>query len=259
MNDGIYRDLADIYDELMNDVPYSRWIEYVEKTFRRFDADPALVLDLACGTGTISLGLAERGYNVIGVDRAQKMIERAEAKRKVGENPQFFCQDLSSMDLPEIQADAAVCLFDSLNYITDYNDLCRAFKCTARHLNPGALFVFDVNTELALAEELFTQDNLADKNTNLYYVWKSRYDKEERLSRVKMLFFMRQPDGNYRTLEEEHWQRAYLPEELISGLELAGFSVEGLHDEATLRQVGANTERMYVIARRNEAGIDIKY
>jgi SAM-dependent methyltransferase len=141
LNDGIYRDLADIYDELMNDVPYSRWIEYVEKTFRRFDADPALVLDLACGTGTISLGLAERGYNVIGVDRAQKMIERAEAKRKVGENPQFFCQDLSSMDLPEIQADAAVCLFDSLNYITDYNDLCRAFKCTARHLNPGAIIL----------------------------------------------------------------------------------------------------------------------
>ncbi len=74
-----------------------------------------------------------------------------------------------------------------------------------------------------------------------------------------MLFFIRQPDGNYQTLEEEHWQRAYLTEELIFGLEMAGFSVEGLHDEATLRPAGAKTERMYVIARRNKAGIDINY
>ncbi|MDD3925280.1 MAG: class I SAM-dependent methyltransferase [bacterium] len=250
MNDGIYRDLADIYDHLMGDVPYARWIEYVEKTFRRFKVNPSLILDLACGTGTVSLTLAGRGYRVIGVDRARKMIERAEAKRKADANPCFICQDLCSMNLEGVSADAAVCLFDSLNYITDYDDLCRAFVCAAGHLKPGALFVIDVNTELALAEELFTQDNLSEKNANLYYVWKSRYDAEKRLCRVKMLFLTRQPDGNYRTLEEEHWQRAYRPEELIAGLESAGFLVEGLFDEATFRHAGDGTERMYVIARR---------
>lgn len=147
-----YSALAAHYDALTDDVQYDAWADYAEHIFARLGVSPKLVLDLACGTGSLSLRMAQRGYEMIGVDLSPDMLAAAAEKAYAFEperRPIFLCQDMAQLDLYGT-IDAALCCLDSVNYVTDENALARAFSRVSLFLNPGGVFLFDVNTEFKL-------------------------------------------------------------------------------------------------------------
>ncbi|HZT44123.1 MAG TPA: methyltransferase domain-containing protein [Chthonomonadaceae bacterium] len=243
--------VAPLYDELMNGVPYRQWIVYLRSLLVQWRAIPRRVLDLACGTGNVTELLAEEGYEVTGVDIAPAMI--AEARRKAAEKDlsiDYFVQDAAELSLPGRHFDLCVSLFDSLNYIIDPERLARAIKRVAAHLTPDGLFIFDLNTEFALQNKFFDQDNL-DSDDRLRYDWDSAYSPHTRLCSVHMRFWYRDDDGRERAFEEVHWQYAYRTEEILAMLRAAGFTQIATYQAYTLKPPGPLSDRIFYVARKS--------
>lgn len=246
------------YDDLMRDVPYKMWVRYIQDLLRKLDNTFAFnrVIELACGTGTVAFEFAQRGCEVVGVDISPGMVQVAlEKGRKLGlsEQVRFYVQDITELDLPnEPPFDLAICLFDSLNYITDPNRLAQVFARTILHLRPGGYFVFDLNSEYALRENLFDQDNLeADENkTPVYYFWRSHYDESKRLCRVDMWFAVKDERGDWLRFKEVHWQRAYSIDEIRRMAESAGWEWVKVLDAYTYRPPHEESERWYFVLRK---------
>jgi SAM-dependent methyltransferase len=240
-----FTDVAAVYDDLMSVVPYSYWVDYVETLWERFGAAPRSVLDLACGTGNVLLELQERGYEVAGVDNSAAMLE--EARRKAGPAVPLFCQDVRHLELGRT-FDAAVCLFDSLNYLLGDGDLQAASAAVRQHLVPGGTFTFDMNSVRALEIGMFDQRGTG-RDARLQYVWKSEYDPGTRLCRIAMEFTLQGPEGT-RVFHETHVQRGYTQTEILAALEAAGLDLLGRFDAFSLEPPTARSDRYHFIAHR---------
>jgi SAM-dependent methyltransferase len=246
------------YDTLMQDVPYRMWVSYIVDLLRRLDSAFRFrrVLELACGTGTVALEFARKGCQVVGVDLMEGMVEVAREKaRKMGltRRARFYVQDIAKLHLPdEPPFDLALCLFDSLNYITDPTKLSRVFLRTFAHVRAGGYFVFDLNSEFALREHLFDQDNLDEdeEQTTLYYFWRSEYDPQKRLCRVDMWFAAKEARGDWRRFREVHWQRAYTIEEVRQMATAAGWRWVKVLDAYSYQPPHPESERWYFVLRR---------
>jgi SAM-dependent methyltransferase len=246
------------YDTLMGDVPYRMWVSYIVDLLRRLDSAFRFrrVLELACGTGTVALEFARKGCQVVGVDLMEGMVEVAREKaRKMGltRRARFYVQDIAKLHLPdEPPFDLALCLFDSLNYITDPTKLSRVFLRTFAHVRAGGYFVFDLNSEFALREHLFDQDNLDEdeEQTTLYYFWRSEYDPQKRLCRVDMWFAAKEALGDWRRFREVHWQRAYTIEEVRQMATAAGWQWVKVLDAYSYQPPHPESERWYFVLRR---------
>lgn len=245
------------YDVLMRDVPYRMWVRYIRELLRRLDAGFHFrhVLELACGTGTVALEFARQGSVVVGVDISEGMVRVAQSKaRQMGlaHRARFYAQDIAALTLPnEMLFDLAVCLFDSLNYITDPKKLAKVFAVTFRHLRPGGYFIFDLNTEYALTAHLFDQDNLDEDDAPIYYFWKSHYDPEKRLCRVDMWFAVRDRQGKWFRFKEVHWQRAYQIGEIRAMAEEAGWRWVKVLDAYSFHPPDPESERWYFVLKKH--------
>src|SRR5437868_13018046 len=165
--------VAPHYDRLMRDVPYRMWVRYLKQLLEVHEFEPKRVLDLACGTGTVTEMLARSGYDVVGVDLSQGMIEEARRKAIRSELPlEYHVQDAAEMELPGKPFDLCVSFFDSVNYITEPKALQSAFHKVSAHLVPGGLFIFDINSAFALENGFFDQENTSTDDV-LRYVWRS--------------------------------------------------------------------------------------
>lgn len=251
-----YGPLAAYYDVLMTHVDYSAWVSFALARLglpARVDAAgsslPApRVLDLACGTGTIAVELARRGYRVIGLDISEEMLAVADAKaREAGVEVFFTCQDLRAFRLPE-EADAAVCLFDSLNYLTSPKELGEALECVARALRPGAPFLFDLHTEVRLRE--YGENTYGYSGDAVAYLWESEYDEEQRLCTMSLTLFAREPDGRYARFDEVHEERAHTRDEVEAALRQGGFELLNIFGELTARPPTPREGRVFYLARR---------
>ncbi len=258
--------LARHYDLLMRGVPYRMWVRYITELLGRLDADFRFrrVLELACGTGTVALEFAQHGCDVVGVDISEDMVQVAREKAaKMGwaKKARFYPQDIAQLSLPsEPPFDLAVCVFDSLNYITEPNRLAKVFVQTFLHVRGGGYFVFDLNSEYALRENLFDQDNLdedfderqgtGDEEKAIYYFWKSRYDETTRLCRVDMWFAVRDERGDWQRFKEVHWQRAYAIDEIKAMAEGAGWQWVKVLDAYSYHPPHDESERWYFVFRR---------
>jgi len=242
--------IAPHYDALMRGVPYRQWVRYLDQLLQMRGVKPRRVLDLACGTGAVSEILEASGYDVTGVDLSEQMIESARQKaEKKRLRIDYFVQDAARMELPGPPFDLCVSLFDSLNYILDPADLCSAIERVHAHLTPGGLFIFDINSEFALVNSFFDQDNLYS-NDRLRYVWRSSYDAESRLCTIRMRFFLRDRRGVDQEFQENHVQFAYREEELRAMLEEAGFTGVETYHAYSPRPVGPTTDRIFFVAQR---------
>ncbi|MGQ9523942.1 MAG: class I SAM-dependent DNA methyltransferase [Armatimonadota bacterium] len=243
-----FTEIAPWYDDLMANVPYESWVQYVETLVSRYDLRPRSVLDLACGTGRVSRILAQRGYEVVGVDGSPGMIQQAVA-RNADLDVTFYCQRMQDFDLNR-QFDLVICLFDSLNYLTDPNDLQQAFCRVAEHLRPGGLFIFDMNAEAAFELDLFTQSNL-DRNRKIQYAWRANYNRRTRICEVQMRFRVSEGTGR-REFHEVHRQRCYSVGEVRLALRNAGLNCLEVLEAFTLRPARKTSDRIYFVARRDE-------
>jgi ubiquinone/menaquinone biosynthesis C-methylase UbiE len=246
--DHQFDEIAFLYDELMAGVPYRGWVEYLHRVLQQYKCQPKTVLDLCCGTGTVSLILARMGYEVSGVDISSGMIDYARRKAEgQGLSVTFDVQDAARLRLGKRFA-LVISLFDSLNYILDASDLQNAFYRASEHLDPGALFIFDMNTELALSGRFFDQSNYGS-GAPVIYDWRSTYDEDARLCTVYMNFIYRRA-GAERRAKIVHYQRAYDIPEVIRMLESAGLSTLAVYDGYTLKKASARSDRVFFVARK---------
>jgi len=239
-------DIAEHYDALMSGVPYRLWVDYIEEILRRLHYDPHTVLDVTCGTGTVAELLAERGYEVVGADISPEMIEIARRKASEMElDIEYHVSDAAELSLGR-EFDLAISLFDSLNYITDESRLALAIQRTGEHVVPGGYFIFDVNTEYALAHGFFNQTNLGSYPR---YVWTSHYDKASRICTVTMVFEVME-NGQPRQFTEIHKQKAYKLDELDAMLEVAGFETINRFHAYKFKQPTRRSDRVFFVARK---------
>jgi len=233
------------YDDLMNGVPYHLWVNYIEGILGRMDYHPLTVLDVACGTGNVSELLANKGYEVVGIDIAPEMIVVAKGKKG---GVEYHVQDMAELDLGGRRFDLAISLFDSLNYVTDIDQLSRGIKRVGEHLVDGGLFIFDVNTIYALSNHFFDQANLSNEHYPKY-VWTSTYDHQSRICRVDMNFEVHE-DGKPRQFKEVHIQRGHSLEELTQWLIDASFEVVDVFQAYRFRKPNRRSDRVFFVARR---------
>ena len=244
-----YENLAGCYDQFTRDVDYVRWADYLERHFARSALPIHTVLDLACGTGSLTLELARRGYEMIGVDQSEEMLAQAAEKcRQASEIPPLFLHQ--SMDKLDLYGtfDACVCCLDSVNYVTSPQKLERAFQRVHTFLMPGGLFVFDVNTPdklRALDGQVFL-----DESADAYCVWRADYSARRRVCTYGMDLFTLEPDGRWSRAEELHEEYAYEPDELEALLIRAGFSRIKQYGERKLRAPKAGEGRIFFAARK---------
>lgn len=244
-----YTSLAPYYDELMAAVPYQGWVEYVELLLSLEDHQARRVLDCACGTGNVSFLLEAQGYEVTGVDLSQAMIQVALAKAQTRHSGVRFLQrDLAALDLAE-RFDTATCLYDSLNYVLEAEHLQAVFVAIARHLEPGGIFIFDMNSEYSFEADLFSQQS-RDARKALQYDWRAEFDAVTRICTVSMDFRKRLPDGSICLFHEVHQEKAYRLDDVKQYLRGAGLKPLRVFDAYTLNRPYAQSERWYFVAQR---------
>ena len=216
-----YGALAASYDRLTNDVDYEAWVDFAHAILEKEGLAPRTVADLACGTGSATRILAERGYQVTAVDLSEDMLTEAMDKCCDLERlPTFVHQNLAQLRLPRA-VDLAVCFLDSLDYILDPDDCAAAIRQTYRALNPGGIFIFDVNTP----EKLRAMDGqvFLDEDDDVYCVWRGEFDEETNICSYGMDLFQRRGESWHRSFEE-HQEYAYSIEQLTGYLKAAGFT-----------------------------------
>ena len=246
-----YDFLAGCYDRLTYDVDYSAWADYIEKHFTRRGLPGKTVLDLACGTGSLTRELALRGYEMIGVDLSAEMLaEAAEKNRGVGPiEPIFLCQSMDKLDLYGT-IDACVCCLDSVNYVTSPKQLQRAFERVHLFLMPGGLFLFDVNTPTKL--QAMDGQVFLDETEDTYCVWRGEYSRRSKICSYFMdIFRLDEETGLWERGEELHRERAYDLEELTAMLEQAGFRDIKMYGELKLRPPADGEGRVFFAARKD--------
>ena len=235
--------IADIYDQVMSSVPYDDWVEYVQLLCRHWRGDLRRVLDLACGTGTVGLALAELGAEVVGVDLARGMLAQARRKDQTGRCC-WVQADMGHLGLAPESIDVAICLFDSLNYLLTPELLQGAMDGVRRCLPREGLFIFDVNTEYALEQDFFTQEDLGD-DAEVRLSWRSRYDRGARIATVEMDFYL---DGG-ETLTETHRQRAWTAREMRDSIAAAGLKSLAVYDAYTFNLPKRESDRVFYVCR----------
>jgi len=245
--DGLtpYRGFAQVYDRFMGDIPYQDWADYVEALWSKHSLSPKLVLELACGTGAMTAEMQRRGYEMIGADASADMLAMAKEK-----NPEilYLWQDMRSFELYGT-VDAVLCVCDGLNYLLEEEDLCQTFRLVNNYLNPGGLFIFDMNTDYKF-RRILADNTFAEAGKDASYIWENFYDTDEMLNTYDLQFFIKTSGGLFERFEECHCQRAYSVETVQKNLRLAGLALEVVYDAFTQSPPAEDSERLYFVARR---------
>ncbi len=242
-----YESLAASYDRLTSDVPYGEILAFYEQILDRCGLRPETALDLACGTGSMAILLAKKGLSVVGADLSEEMLTEAAAKAAELENPPWFVrQRMEKLRLPA-PVDLAVCCLDGVNYVTEPAALQEAFRRVLRALNPGGLFIFDINSERKL-RSLDGQIWL-DEDDEVYCLWRTDFDEDRRLCRYGMDIFTRRGKLWERSAEE-HLEYAYRPEELTAWLEEAGFAKVEVFADRRLAPPDPEEQRIFIAAQK---------
>lgn len=245
-----YEALAGAYDGLTNDIDYEGLCDYLETVLQMSGKKPRDLLDLACGTGSVSVLLAARGYRVLGADISEEMLTVAAQKAaELPDNAPFFiCQPMQRLRLPQM-VDAVICLLDSLNYLDEPKDCRATFSRVFRALRPGGVFVFDINTP----EKLRGLDGqvFLDENDESYCVWRADFDAAENRCYYGIDLFRRRGDLWERSFEQ-HCEYAYEPSVLMQWLTEAGFSEIRQFGDRRLDMPSENEQRIYFVAVKEE-------
>ena len=244
-----YRALADSYDRLTRDVDYHATVDFYCQILNKEGLSPSSAVDLACGTGSVAMILAEMGLRVIGVDLSEDMLCAANQKAQAMDNPPLFvCQPLQELQLPR-GVDLAVCALDSMDYIIDPLDCQRAISRIYRVLNPGGCFIFDVN----MPQKLRAMDGqvFLDEDEDVYCVWRGEFDEETNICSYGMDLFQRTGKTWNRSFEE-HKEYAYSAQQLVGYLRQAGFTHIEVYGDRRMEPPNPDDQRIYLKARKGK-------
>ena len=244
-----YTVFAEVYDLFMDNIDHQQWAEYLEELLRDYGLEGGLVLDLGCGTGALTELLAKKGYDMIGVDNSLEMLEIAREKQiSQGLDILYLLQDMREFELYGTVA-AIVSCCDSLNYILEEEDLLQVFRLVNNYLDPGGVFLFDMNTEYKYREVL-GENTIAENREEASFIWENYFDEGTGINEYDLTLYIRDgEDDRYGRFEETHFQRAYEPRLVRELLETAGLEFVGMLDAGTMKEPEANAQRIYFIAR----------
>ena len=234
----------------MDNIPYREWGEYLIDLLKEYEINDGLLLDLGCGTGTMTEILSEAGYDMIGVDNADEMLNIAISKREQsGHDILYLNQDMREFELyGTVRGIVSIC--DSINYITEEDDLLQVFKLVNNYLDIGGLFIFDLNTEYKYRQ--IGDATIAENREEGSFIWENNYYEEDMINEYDLTLFIRGEDGRYDRYMENHLQRAYPLDRVKELIEEAGLEFVTAYDAFTREPVKAESERVYVIAREHQ-------
>ena len=239
-----YTDFAKVYAEIMEDIPYRKWLGFIRRTLKKQGIADGLMLDLACGTGEMTRRLRDCGYDMIGVDASMDMLGQASAEDSDG--ILYLNQDMRSFELyGTVRAIVSVC--DSMNYLLTYEDLVQVLKLANNYLDPGGIFIFDLKTVHFYRDIM--KDSVDGQNyEDCSYIWQNAYDPENRINEYDLTLFLKEGD-TYRKSEEIHYQRAYTLREVRKAVRESGMEFLKAVDEEGYGPVSRRTERMFILAK----------
>jgi SAM-dependent methyltransferase len=255
-----YSDFASVYDTFMDETPYEKWCGRLDEMIRKYgvsaperdaenalDSEKNLVVDLGCGTGTLTELMYRKGYDMIGVDSSESMLNIAmQKKEKSGSEILYLLQDMRELELySTVGTVYSVC--DSLNYILEEEELVQVFSLVNNYLFPGGVFLFDFNTDYKY-REVIGDTTIAENREDCSFIWENFYDPEEEINEYDLTVFVREDGESFRRFSETHLQRGYTPEQIRGLLEKAGMRVLEMTDADTGGAVTDETERVFAVA-----------
>lgn len=250
-----YTSFAEVYDTFMDNVPYEEWAEYLAELLQEYDIEDGLVLDLGCGTGSLTEILATKGYDMIGADGSAEMLEIAmEKKAQSGHDILYLLQDMREFELyGTVRAVVSVC--DCVNYITDEKEMEQVFRLVNNYLDPEGIFIFDFNTEYKY-KEILGEQTIAEDREDCSFIWDNYYYEDESMNEYELTLFIKEQDSNlYRKYQEMHYQKAYTLDAMRELIEWSGLEFVTAYDAYTRKAPTETSERICVVAREHGKGV----
>lgn len=274
-----YTSFARVYDLFMDNVPYEEWSRYLISLLQEHGISDGLILDLGCGTGKMTRLLAAAGYDMIGVDNSEEMLEIAreyeqdddeaamgegteqedefreeleqgdEFREEPGQRILYLEQDMREFELyGTVRAVVSIC--DSMNYLMEEQDVLAVLKLVNNYLDPGGIFIFDLNTVYKY-RELLGETTISENRDEGSFIWDNYYDEEAAVNEYDLTLFIREDGDLYRKYEETHFQRAYTLETVKRLIAEAGMEFVAAYDAFSRESVRPDSERIYIIAKEN--------
>lgn len=245
-----YTGFAQVYDTFMDNVPYDEWGAYVVALLERYGVEEGLVLDMGCGTGAMTRYLNSRHYDMIGIDSSEEMLAIAREKSSSEDaGILYLLQDMRSFELyGTVRAAVSIC--DSMNYILNEEDLSQVFALVNNYLDPGGLFIFDLNTVYKY-QEILGERTIAENREDCSFIWDNYYYEDEMMNEYDLSIFVREKDSLFRKFQEIHYQRAWPLEKVQMLLEKSGLEVLAIYDAFTYNKPEPESERVYFVAREH--------
>lgn len=257
----IYQDFAGVYDRFMDEVPYEHWGERIDRLIQKYgvskperdtegllESERNLVVDLGCGTGTLAELMYAKGYDMIGVDASECMLNVAmEKKEKSGSEILYLQQDMRELELySTVGTVYSVC--DSLNYILEEEELSAVFSLVNNYLYPKGIFIFDFNTVYKY-EKVIGDTVIAENREDCSFIWENFYDPESEINEYDLTLFISREGSLFEKFTETHYQRGYRAEQMKSLVERAGMKVLEIKDADTGKEVTGESQRIYIVAQ----------
>ena len=243
-----YTGFAEVYDEFMEDVPYEKWRDLVVAELKKEGIADGLVLDLGCGTGTFTRMLAEAGYDMIGVDGSQEML--MEAREKTADRGiLYLCQDMREFELyGTVRAIVSTC--DTMNYLLTPEDFIRTLRLANNYLDPGGVFIFDLNT-LYKFREVMGNTTIAESGEDASFIWDNYFDEETDRNEYDLTLFIRQENGLFARVSEVHEEQGYAPEQILEFIARSGMEYVRAFDAETGGEPHETSEKVFYVVREH--------
>jgi SAM-dependent methyltransferase len=247
---GGYGKFAWFYDRLQQDVPYKAMAELFDRLIKKYSAEKDVVVDIACGTGSLCFEMEKLGYDVIGTDISEQMLNEAMDKRyDLGSSADFLCQNMTELDLFGA-ADVILCTLDSLNHLSSFDEVCKTFERASQYVCDGGLFIFDVNTLFKHREVLGDNAFVYDLE-GLFCSWQNQLCEDGSVD-IFLDFFEREEDGKYSRYSESFTEKYFPTESIDKALGENNFEIIGRFDDFTENPVCDTTQRVLYVCRRAE-------
>ena len=244
-----YSGFAKVYDLFMDNIPYGEWTDYVKELLEEEGIKDGIILDLGCGTGSVTELLAKSGFDMIGIDNSEEMLEIAMEKRvESGLDILYILQDMREFEhYATVKGVVSIC--DSMNYILDDEDLLVVFKLVHNYLDNEGIFIFDMNT-MYKYENILADNTFAEDREESSFIWENYYDEEEEINQYDLSLFVQEEDGRYRKYEETHLQRAYDQRNVEDLIRESGLELLHVYDAFTRELPAEDSQRIYFVCRR---------
>lgn len=246
-NIGIYEGFAASYDIFMDNIPYDQWADYLYQLLEKYHISDGLLLELACGTGSMTRRMSEKGFDMIGIDISEDMLEIA--REKCSSSVLFLLQDMREMELYGTVA-AMYCVCDGMNYLLTEQELMEVFQKANNYLDPEGIFIFDMKTRY-FYQEVLGNRMIAENREDASFLWENEFHEDTGINEYLLTVYRLEDEENdlFSRCDELHYQRAYGIPQIKAMIEEAGMEFVAVYDAFTMEAPGEQSERVYFIAK----------